>query len=243
MRNGSRTTREGEYLNKPRINLIVVAHPDDEILGFGGTGAKMIAQGEIVQPVILCGCVDARTQRPLNNELAQDIKNANEAVGFATPVLGDFPNIKINTVPHLDLVKFIEQQVEAFYPTRIFTHHPSDLNDDHNMVSRACMAAARLFQRRADIPRLESLHFMEILSSTDWAFSGDRSAFQPNEFVDDSAYRKMKIAALGCYRNVMRDFPLSRRLETLMGLAVIRGSQCGLGSAEAFQTLFDTRLS
>jgi N-acetylglucosamine malate deacetylase 1 len=225
------------------VNLVVVAHPDDEILGFGGAGAKLAARGEIVQPIILCGSVDARTQRPHDDELAEDIRTANQTVGFAQPLLGNFPNIRINTVPHLELVQFIEEQVVAYRPTRIFTHHPSDLNDDHNMVSRSCMAASRLFQRRADIPALRSLHFMEILSSTDWAFPDERRPFQPNEFVEINEHLETKIAALHCYRKVMRDFPHSRSVETVTGLAALRGSQCGLGYAEAFQTVFSTQLN
>ena len=75
----------------------------------------------------------------------------------------------MNTVDHLEIVQFIEKQIINFRPTRIFTHHPSDLNDDHVQISKACTAAARLFQRRTDIPKLESLNYMEILSATDWA--------------------------------------------------------------------------
>ena len=107
-------------------NLVIAAHPDDEILGFGGTGAKFVERGETVQPVLLCGQVDVRTQRPSDAELSEDIAKANEAVGFDQPVLGNFPNIRLNTVPHVELVQFIEQQIEKFAPDRIFTHHPGD---------------------------------------------------------------------------------------------------------------------
>lgn len=220
------------------VNLVVVSHPDDEILGFGGAGAKFAARGERVQPVILCGQVDVRTQRPTDAELAEDIAKANAAVGFETPVLGNFPNIRLNTVAHVELVQFIEAQIGRFSPTRIFTHHPGDLNDDHVQVARACFAAARLFQRRDGLAPLRSLHCMEIPSATDWRFPTLGSAFEPNEYVSIDETLDRKLAALNCYRKVMRPFPHPRSNEAIRGLAAVRGGECGRGCAEAFQTIF-----
>lgn len=223
---------------KKNINLVVVAHPDDEILGFGATGAKLTDQGHIVQPIILCGNVDVRTQRPSDEELYQDMVKANQQVGFDEPVLGEFPNIKMNTVPHVEIVQFIETQVERFQPTRIFTHHPNDLNDDHVQVSKACQAAARLFQRRDNLKPLESLYFMEILSSTEWSFSGASESFTPTVYTEVGDYIDTKISALRYYRNVMRKFPHPRSKEVLEGLAALRGAQSGYNYAEAFQLAF-----
>lgn len=224
---------------RKNMNLIVVAHPDDEILGFGATGAKLVSLGESVQPVILCGGVDARTHRPTDSELVSDARAASELLGFEPPVFGSFPNIRMNVVPHVELVKFIEDHVQAFQPRRIFTHHPSDLNDDHTQVSKACLAAARLFQRRTDLSPLGSLHLGEIPSSTDWSF-GILPGFTPNTYVEIGDFLDAKIAALECYRGVMRKFPHPRSPEVLRGLAAVRGGECGLGYAEAFQTIFST---
>jgi LmbE family N-acetylglucosaminyl deacetylase len=220
------------------VNLVVVAHPDDEILGFGATGAKLVRNGEIVQPVILSGNVQVRSQRPSDVELLEDMANANKIVGFEFPILGEFPNIKMNTVPHLELVQFIERYVEEFQPRRIFTHHSSDVNDDHQQVSRACLAAFRLFQRRADIAAPESIYFMEILSATDWSVDPAAPAFRPDTFVEIADTLDVKIDALKCYRNVMREYPHPRSEITLRALAAVRGSQSGYDHAESFQTVF-----
>ncbi len=220
------------------LNLVVVAHPDDEILGFGATGALLVRKGELVQPVILCGNVDARTNRPANDELRADMCAANELLGFSEPVVGSFPNIRMNTVDHIELVQFIELQIGLFQPTRIFTHHPADLNNDHVHVSKACMAAARYFQRRADIRPLESLSFMEILSSTDWSFPSEAVQFFPNCFVDISESLEIKINAMRKYKGVMRQEPHPRSPEIIIGHAAYRGGQCGKRYAEAFQTIF-----
>lgn len=229
-------------MTSPVINLVVVAHPDDEILGFGGAGAKLSARGEVIQPILLCGQVDVRTKRPSDAELAEDIFRANQTVGFAEPVLGDFPNIRLNTVPHVELVQFVERQIEQFEPSRIFTHHPGDLNDDHVQVAKASFAAARLFQRRESIAPLRSLHTMEIPSSTDWSFPKAGPSFEPNEYISIDHTIDRKIEALRCYRNVMRPFPHPRSEEAVRGLAAVRGGECGLGLAEAFQTVFSSAM-
>lgn len=232
-----------EAVTTSKVNLVVVAHPDDEILGFGGTGAKLAAAGETVQPVILCGSVDARTRRPTSTQLFSDVTEANRTAGFNQPVLGDFPNIRMNTIAHLSLVEFIEAQVLEFQPHRIFTHHPADLNDDHKQVCWAAATAARLFQRRSGVQPLDSLHLMEVPSSTDWGFpAAEGKGFIPNTFVEIGGYIDLKIEALSCYTNVMREFPHPRSPEALRSLSAVRGAQCGLGFAEAFQTIFQTSL-
>ena len=221
------------------INLVVVAHPDDEILGLGGSGEKISEVGDIVQPLVLCGGVDLRSHKPSDQELYADLLRANSKVGFREPVLGDFPNIQMNTVPHVSIVQFIERQIEKFQPSRIFTHHPGDLNDDHVQVSKACQAAVRLFQRRSHVRPIDELYFMEILSSTEWSFSTGSNAFQPNTYIEIGEVGvQKKIDALACYRNVMRDFPHPRSPEVLKGLAAYRGAQAGYEYAEAFQLVF-----
>lgn len=225
------------------LNLIVVAHPDDEVLAAGGTGAKLARRGEIVQPVMLCGKVEARLQRPSDASLYADIKEAMSIVGFEEPVLGVFPNIRLNTIPHLELVQFIEEQIAFFRPRRLFTHHPSDANDDHRQVARASMVAARLAHRRDDIMGLASIHLMETPSATDWSYPGHSIPFAPNEYVEISDTLEQKLRACKAYRRVMRPFPHSRSEEAIRGLAAKRGAECNLGFAEAFQTVFSTQLN
>ena len=220
------------------LNLVVVAHPDDEILGFGAAGAKLSSAGELVQPVILCGNVDVRFKRPEDAELYSNILSANRVVGFENPVLGSFPNIRMNNVDHLEIVQFIEQQILKFKPERIFTHHPNDLNDDHVQVSRACLAASRLYQRRSEVPALKALSFMEIPSSTDWGYDFDGRGFMPNHYIEIADEIELKLQALSCYKDVMRDFPHPRSVEAITGLAAYRGAQSNQSYAEAFQTIF-----
>jgi LmbE family N-acetylglucosaminyl deacetylase len=219
--------------------LIVIAHPDDEVLGCGGTAAALAAQGIAVYSCILSGQVDARHKRPDLPDLRGDINAVQTILGCKPPILGDFPNIKFNTIPHLELVQFIEKAVQQTQADIIFTHHPHDLNNDHYHTSIACQAAARLFQRRSDLPSLRGLYFMEILSATDWSFSLSGSTFCPDTFFEiGETFLEQKLEALRSYRGVMRDFPHPRSEEILKGLAAYRGGQAGMKYAEAFQTAF-----
>lgn len=218
--------------------LIVVAHPDDEVLGCGATGAALAAQGRSVRACFLSGHAEARGGRPEGSELLADTRRAQVELGFGDPILGDFPNIRLNTVPHIELVRFIENAIVMSGAQVIFTHHPCDLNDDHVQTARACMAASRLFQRRDNIPPLRRLYFMEVLSSTDWVFAHSGDAFRPDTYVEAGAWLEKKLAALRAYRGVMRAYPHPRSEETLRGLAAFRGSQAKLNLAEAFQTGF-----
>lgn len=219
--------------------LTVTAHPDDEILGFGASSYILSQQGHRVVHCILSGNVDARQFRPEIEELHSHANLAQEIVGAEPPILGSFPNIKFNTVPHLEVVQFIESVIEQVQPDYIFTHHPSDLNDDHLVTSRACQAAARLFQRRASVKPIQGLYFMEIPSSTDWAFPSNVSPFKPNSFIEvgEEAVSK-KIEALEAYKGVMRPFPHPRSNQILKGLAAYRGGQSGKNYAEAFEAVF-----
>ncbi len=219
--------------------LVVVAHPDDEVLGCGATAARLAARGMSVRTCILSANAAARRGRPEVKQLHADMQRAQKILGLGEPILGDFPNIKLNTVAHLDLVQFIEAAMVETGADVLFTHHPSDLNDDHVHTSRACQAAARLFQRRDDIAPLQALHFMEILSSTEWTFGAGGEPFRAETFFDiDEAFLERKLDALACYRGVLRDSPHPRSREVVRALAALRGSQAGVPLAEAFQTPF-----
>lgn len=97
---------------------------------------------------------------------------------------GNFPNIKFNTVPHLELVQFIENAIIESEASVVITHHPSDLNNDHLHTSLACQAAVRLFQRRGDVKRLDEFLYMEVPSATEWGVNTALNKFQPDTFVE-----------------------------------------------------------
>lgn len=220
--------------------LIVVAHPDDEALGCGGTAALLADKGVGIRACFLSASVDVRTNRPADAELERHTLRAQELLGLGAPILGGFPNIAFNAVPHVQLVQFIEQAIVESQADAIFTHHPGDLNDDHRHTSLACQAAARLFQRRGGHPPLRSLRFMEVLSSTEWSLAGPSASFVPNGFIEiGEELLQRKIDALAAYEGVIRQFPHPRSTQVIRALAAFRGAQAGMVCAEAFQTAFE----
>lgn len=219
--------------------LLIVAHPDDEILGAGGTIFKLASSGNIVNLCILSGDVSARKNRPDLNELYEDMHKSANLIGINSIELGAFPNIEFNMVPHIELVKFIEKSIIKLQPDVIITHHPNDLNNDHFHTSLACQAAVRISQRDTNIKPVTELLFMEVLSSTEWSSNVSFNAFLPNVFfeIHEEGVQK-KIDALNQYKGVMRNFPHPRSPEIIKGLAAYRGGQVNLKYAEAFQLAF-----
>ena len=120
----------------------------------------------------------------------------------------------------------------------IITHHPADTNNDHVMTSYAAQAAARLFQRRDDVPDLKELLFMEVPSSTEWSLDSSSNDFRPNTYFEIGREGlDVKLKALAAYKGVMRPYPHPRSNEALEGLAAYRGAQAGCRYAEAFESV------
>lgn len=214
-----------------------MAHPDDEALGAGATIHKLIERGDEVAVATLVNRVATRVN--LSATLQEDQARAHAALGVKTSFAADFPNIKTNTVPHLELVQFIEGCIETFGAEAIVTHHPSDTNIDHAMTSGATQAAARLFQRREGLAPLRSFSYMEVPSSTEWSLDSAANRFTPNCFMEiGEEGLAVKLEALRCYAGVMHPYPHPRSEEALRGLAAWRGAQAGCLYAEAFETVF-----
>ena len=217
--------------------LVVVAHPDDEVLGAGATINKLISQGHKVAVAIMSGHAAARAN--LSDTLAEDEAKSMSILGVETVFHADFPNIKMNTVPHLDLVQFIENCILKWQADAIITHHPSDTNIDHQETGKAVNAACRLFQRTEGVPRLRQVLYMEIPSSTEWNINTAENGFAPNLFIEIGEDRvDKKIDALKAYTGVMRPYPHPRSVEVIKGLAAYRGAQAGCNYAEAFECVF-----
>ena len=219
--------------------LLVVAHPDDEVLGAGATIKKLTEKGHIVDVCIMSSQAAARNLRPDDSALENDIKKSAEMLGIREMYHGSFANIKMNNEPHLSLVQFIEKAILESEADVIITHHPSDTNNDHLHTSMACQAAIRLFQRRSDVKPLKEFWYMEVLSSTEWSVNTAMNRFMPNLFVEvgeDGIDTKIK--ALETYRDVMRPYPHPRSAEAIKGLSAYRGVQAHCNYAESFECVF-----
>jgi len=220
--------------NKKNNVLIVVAHPDDETLGCGGTIARHVENGDNVDVLFLADGETSRSARYNENRVIEREKSGQTAcsiLGVNEPKFLGYPDNMMDTVALLDIVNEIEMVLEQVKPTVIYTHHSGDLNVDHQIVHQAVMTASR--------PQPEcvvrEIYSFEVLSSTEWATPLPQSSFIPNRFVDISSTLKRKLLALKEYEMEMRLFPHSRSVDSVVTLARYRGTTVGVNAAEAFR--------
>lgn len=218
--------------------LIVAAHPDDEVLGCGGTAARHVAAGDRVEILILGEGATSRfaagagAARPEVEHLYEAARSSAVTIGAEAPRFGDFPDNRLDTIPTLDLVKCIESIVAEVAPTCVYTHHGGDLNIDHRLVCNAVITGCRPLPGST----VDSVFCFETPSSTEWADPREAD-FRPNHFVDVSQFMEKKINALRAYDVEMRDFPHPRSYDAVRTLARWRGASVGLEAAEAFMTI------
>ena len=223
--------------------LVVAAHPDDEILGVGGTVARHVAEGDVVYAFILGEGQTSRgthredTDREVVEELHQNTLESAKAVGFQNVFFADFPDNRFDDVDLLDIVKAVEQKIQELQPQIIYTHYSGDLNVDHQYTARAVLTATRPIGDYS----VEEIYAFETLSSTEWKFDySAQSAFCPNVFVDISDYYDKKEQAMNCYVSELCSFPHPRSLTGMDVLSKTRGMAAGMERAEAFMLIRKT---
>lgn len=216
---------------------VVAAHPDDELLGVGGTLLRHLADGDDVHVLVMSEGATSRYEDHMRRELAEAAVRAAEILGVSDIELAQWPDQRMDTVPLIDLTQFIEQRFQTTPPNVLYTHFPDDVNADHGVVARAAWTAARAYSQ----PQLRAIYAFETPSSTEWAWPNSATAFQPNHFTDISTQLERKLQALACYESEMRDEPHPRSLRSLRTIAERWGSVIGTQAAEAFVTLRSVR--
>ena len=224
-------------LNNVNHVMVVASHPDDEVLGCGGTIARHADSGDQVQVLIVAEGSTSRQQERNRNQVKDELSALAIAAQTAGSILGatgvellDLPDNRLDSLDRLDLIKRIEECVERYQPECIYVHHSGDVNVDHRRLHEAVVTACRPIPGHL-VKRLLSF---EVASSTEWQPPGSAPAFQPNWFVDISDHWERKREALAAYSNEMRAWPHARSLEAVEHLARWRGAQVGVEAAEAF---------
>jgi LmbE family N-acetylglucosaminyl deacetylase len=216
-----------------RSILVIAAHPDDEVLGCGGTICQHVAAGDRVRVLFFTNGVGSRdgvagkAARPR----AQSMRRALDILGVHEHRCLDFPDNGLDTVPLLQVVKALADFAGAGVPAMIYTHHPGDLNIDHQLVHRAVLTHFRPQPSRSVSP---TILCFEVPSSTGWHGVTAAAPFNPNWFGDISATLERKLAALRAYAGETRPWPHARSLAAVEHLARLRGATVGLAAAEAF---------
>lgn len=211
--------------------LIVAAHPDDEVIGCGGTIAWHVARGDHVAVAVLADGVTSRSSAGEVDSIARDaaFRKSAEVLGVSQLFSLGFPDNRLDSVPLLDIVQALESVLQEVMPESVYTHHAGDLNVDHRIAHQAVLTACRPFPGQG----VRSIYSFEVLSSTEWNTPGERPFF-PSVFVDVTPYVRIKLAALAAYRDEMRMPPHSRSEANIQNLLAYRGHSVGFNSAEAF---------
>ncbi|MBA3018321.1 MAG: PIG-L family deacetylase [Proteobacteria bacterium] len=223
--------------------LVIAAHPDDEVLGCGGSIARLSREGNEVLIAIMGEGITSRyarreeAEKRLLEELQKKTRDATTLLGAKDVFLYNLPDNQFDTVPMLNIVKIIEELVYRLRPEVVYTQHGGDLNIDHTVTFRATLTATRPM---AGCP-VKDLYAYEVPSSTEWAFQRLETAFHPNVFVDISATIDTKILAMQKYDSEARKFPHPRSPEALRAIARRWGSVVGFECAEAFELIRSVR--
>ena len=223
--------------NNVKKILIIAAHPDDEILGCGGTVARMVKEGCEAYTLILGEGITSRDEvrdrakrEGEISKLRKQIYKANEIIGVKDVFVYDFPDNRFDTVSLLDIVKVVEKVKKEIQPDIIFTHYEHDLNIDHQITYRAVITATRPMVYES----VKTIYSFEVLSSTEWKYP---QGYSPNVFVDISDTLDLKIKAMTEYTSELCQYPHPRSVEGIKVKAQMRGMEVGCKFAEAFMLI------
>ncbi len=214
--------------------LVVAAHPDDEVLGCGGTIALHTERGDRVEIVIL-----GEGMRSREGHDVDDVELLHGGAREAARLLGarlrlePLPDQQFDTVPLLEVIRVVERHVADVDPDVVYTHHPGDLNADHGVTTRAVLTALRPMPGRKPV----SIVAFETLSSSEWNYSPALPRFRPQWYIDISSTIERKVAALEAYGTEIRGWPHPRSSEGVRVAARRFGMEIGVGYAEAFEVM------
>lgn len=213
--------------------LVVVAHPDDEVLGIGGTITRHTKQGDEVTVCILGEGITSRRNGQSSEgdhstleELRRDARRAAAILGVRHLRLFELPDNRFDTVDTLKVAKMVEQIAHSCDPEVVYTHFAGDLNIDHGITARAVLTALRPLPGTT----CRRIYAFEVPSSTGWGVPWD--PFVPNVFVDIKDTLDLKLEAMAAYKTEVRSWPHPRSLEALSYRARAWGSMVGLDAAE-----------
>lgn len=213
--------------------LVVAAHPDDEVLGAGGTLARHGNNGDEMHVMFLADGVGARGTLSEGELSARkgSARMAADLLGLASLHFLDRPDNRLDTVPLLDIVQEIEARMEEVRPATVYTHHGGDLNVDHRIAHQATLTACRPLPGSS----VKAIYAFEVPSSSEWSSPQIGGAFEPRRLVEIDI--DLKLRALNCYDPELRKFPQPRSAEAAAALARWRGANAGLEAAEAFDVI------
>ena len=221
---------------KKKNIIVFAAHPDDELLGCGGTIKKYSKSYNIIV-VFFTGGIAARNEITQNLEIKDLRKNCidcNKILGTKEIKFLNFNDNKLDTYSRLEVIKKIEEILFKYKPEKVFTHYFEDLNVDHEIVSKSVITACRPLKKNNF---LKKLFLFEVLSSSEWS---PKRTFQPNYYSDITKFIDFKLRAMKKYKSEIQKSPMPRSIQSIKALARSRGSEVSVNYAEAFYLFRET---
>lgn len=213
--------------------IVIAPHPDDEVLGVGGTILRRKAEGAKVAWLIVTAIsIESGWSDGKVKQRADEIKRITKLFDFDEVVTLNFPTAQLDRMPMSDLVTGISDVFRSYEPEEVFVPHPSDVHTDHRMVFDAVASCTKWFR----YPSVKSVLAYETLSETDFGLGTDQG-FRPNVFVDIEPFVDDKLRAMDIYVSELGEFPFPRSHEAIRALAILRGVASGFKAAEAFELL------
>jgi LmbE family N-acetylglucosaminyl deacetylase len=208
--------------------LVIAAHPDDEVLGCGGTVALHTRHGHEATALIVC---EGESLRYGNGGVGQvsHSRCAAEKLGIKDLRLLGFPDQKLDTLTLTEIITPIEKVIQEIQPLVIYCQHGEDINLDHQLLFKAVLVATR-----PTIRSVAAVYSFDTASSTEWAYP---RTFVPDTWVDISETLKIKLEAMSCYKSELREYPHPRSLKALEYKARAWGNQSCMDAAEVFMTV------
>lgn len=213
-----------------RSVVVLAPHPDDEVLGAGGTIARLADAGRDVHVVVVTRGQEPDFPRELTQTVRKEAQKAHDHLGVIQTHWLDFPAARLADLPHKDLNAKIGSLVKELRPEVLLVPHVGDMHLDHQHVFISSLVAARPHQE--DYPA--TILAYETLSETNWNAPYLTPAFLPNVFFDITETIDRKLEAFALFESQVREAPHERSVETIRALASLRGATVHRQAAEAF---------
>ena len=210
--------------------LVIAPHPDDEVLGCGGTIAKYVDNGDDVYVAIVTkGCEPLFSAEQVESVRNECLK-ADRFLGVKETIFMDFPAAMIENVPRYKFNEAFIQLVQKIKPDVVYIPHRGDMQLDHKMVVDAAMVALRPKYQHV----VKKIYAYETLSETGWDIPNVTNEFIPNVYNDISKFMDKKIEAMQMFKTQLSAYPAARSLRAVEALAMYRGATVNMNAAEAF---------
>ncbi len=213
------------------MNVLVIApHPDDEILGVGGTIAKSVAQGnDVYVCVVTKGCEPLFSDEGVE-QTREECRKADKYLGVKETIFLDFPAVMLENVPRYKLNAGIGDVIQNLKPDEVYIPHRGDMQLDHKMIVDAAMVGLRPKYAH----KVKRIYAYETLSETGWDIPNTLNEFIPNVYNNISDYLNKKIEAISLFKSQIFEYPNTRSIKAIEALGIYRGTNVGVRAAEAF---------